>query len=73
MDALQCDLGAYITSNTLVVVLILQRYRQAFAANDLGGDRIGVDEFVKIVTGSVRVESLRGSVVWSSATLARSS
>ncbi|KAE8904032.1 hypothetical protein PF005_g7458 [Phytophthora fragariae] len=28
-----------------------ERYRQAFAANDLGGDRIGMDEFVKIVTG----------------------
>ncbi|KAH7482170.1 uncharacterized protein KRP23_5344 [Phytophthora ramorum] len=28
-----------------------ERYRQAFAANDLGGDRIGMDEFAKIVTG----------------------
>ncbi|POM59089.1 Hypothetical protein PHPALM_36174 [Phytophthora palmivora] len=28
-----------------------ERYRQAFAANDLGGDRIGMDEFIKIVTG----------------------
>ncbi|KAG6574581.1 uncharacterized protein IUM83_10820 [Phytophthora cinnamomi] len=28
-----------------------ERYRQAFAANDLGGDRIGMNEFVKIVTG----------------------
>jgi hypothetical protein len=28
-----------------------QRYRQAFTANDLGGDRIGMDEFIKIVTG----------------------
>lgn len=28
-----------------------ERYRQAFATNDLGGDRIGLDEFIKIVTG----------------------
>ncbi|ETP41032.1 hypothetical protein F442_11725 [Phytophthora nicotianae P10297] len=28
-----------------------ERYRQAFAANELGGDRIGMDEFIKIVTG----------------------
>lgn len=27
-----------------------ERYRQAFAAHDLGGDRIGLDEFAKIVT-----------------------
>ncbi|KAG1713023.1 hypothetical protein DVH05_000751 [Phytophthora capsici] len=28
-----------------------ERYRQAFTANELGGDRIGMDEFIKIVTG----------------------
>ncbi|RLN93628.1 hypothetical protein BBJ28_00022276 [Nothophytophthora sp. Chile5] len=28
-----------------------ERYRQAFATHDLGGDRIGLDEFIKIVTG----------------------
>ncbi|KAG2764468.1 hypothetical protein PC116_g2805 [Phytophthora cactorum] len=28
-----------------------ERYRQAFVANDLGGDRIGMDEFIKIVIG----------------------
>ncbi|KAL3670129.1 hypothetical protein V7S43_004444 [Phytophthora oleae] len=28
-----------------------ERYRQAFTANDLGGDKIGLDEFIKIVTG----------------------
>ncbi|OWY90975.1 hypothetical protein PHMEG_00040640, partial [Phytophthora megakarya] len=28
-----------------------ERFRQAFTANDLGGDRIGMDEFIKIVTG----------------------
>ncbi|KAG7394134.1 hypothetical protein PHYBOEH_005637 [Phytophthora boehmeriae] len=28
-----------------------ERYRQAFTAHDLGGNRIGLDEFTKIVTG----------------------